>query len=156
MKRWTNLLAAFALVGTPAAAAERVHNVGLNSAELIRLNRTPAIILVANPQILDVVLEQNRLMFLLGKAVGQTRLFVLDAEGRDIWTTDVVVAPGEEQRVFVQRGTAERVLVCNPRCVIESEGAGNASAAPAGGDTGAAAAAASAAAAPGAAPPPDQ
>ncbi|MGQ0663789.1 MAG: pilus assembly protein N-terminal domain-containing protein [Pseudomonadota bacterium] len=119
--------------------------VPVDKAELIRLNEDAAVVLIANPAIADVAVEQNRLVIVVGKAPGETRLLVFDAKGRQLAVRDVVVVPEEARAVTVVRGVAESNLSCAPRCV-----AVGAAAAAAGGAAPAAGAPASGGAAPGA------
>ena len=80
-----------ALVG---AADAQGHSEELTPSDgrVIRLERPVATVLVADPEIADVQLISDRTLFLYGKAVGRTRLLLLDAEETLVEDIEVVVA----------------------------------------------------------------
>jgi Flp pilus assembly secretin CpaC len=124
-------IAAFAglTLATPqgwAAAPERALHVATDNAEVVNLAGPPAVVLVANPQIADVVVEQGHLIFVIGKRPGQTRLFVYGARGEAILERDVVVVPPRDRQVTIIRVTTATDYSCAPQCVAlgpESQGA---------------------------------
>jgi hypothetical protein len=126
--RWLGAVVALALVAMPAAAQTpqapqprpqppRILAVQVNKAEIVRLEQEPSIVLVANPDIADVVVEANRIVFVVGKKPGETRLFVLDKDGNEIITREVVVVASGTRTVTVNRGAVEATFSCAPRCV---------------------------------------
>ena len=132
MYRFFSLLSFLIVVSATVGSTAEVRTVQVDKAELIRIDRDPGIVLVANPDIADVVIENKRLLFVLGRREGETRLFVLDGRGDEILNLDVVVTGVAERRITVQRGTAELTLVCTPRCVAQAmPNAGGAAASPA-------------------------
>ena len=57
------------------------------------------------------------MIFLTGKAVGETNLVVLDKRGNEIANFDIVVAPETRRHVTIHRGTTGvATLSCDPRC----------------------------------------
>ena len=62
----------------------------MNQAEIVRLETDAQIVHVANPAIADVVVESPRLLFVVGRAPGQTGLFILDANGKEVINADLV------------------------------------------------------------------
>lgn len=128
--RWTRLaLMIAACLAFQDAAAETLEVV-LEKGHLIRLNQNAKVVLVAQPEIADAVIQSPRLIFILGKRPGETNLFILDSEGREIMQTDLVVRPNRFRHVTVHRSTAEATLSCVPRCVgVPTAGGGGAAAA---------------------------
>jgi hypothetical protein len=113
-------LAAALLASHPAAAAsspDRELRVGIDKAEVISMASAPAVVLVANPQIADVVVEQGHLIFIIGKRTGETRLYVYGANGRPLIERDVVVVPPADHAVTIIRDTFATDYTCDPRCV---------------------------------------
>jgi hypothetical protein len=138
----------------PALAAEVV-SVTIDKMRVLRLKNDASTVVVARPEIVNVVLESPRLMFVYGLLPGETSLHVFDNEEKEVYTADLVVAPKGPRQVSVHRGAAETTLSCAPRCmgvptpgVVGGGGVGGGGAAPAAAATGAAAAGG------GAAPPP--
>jgi len=111
-----------------AAAPERALHVATDNAEVVNLAGPPAVVLVANPRIADVVVEQGHLIFVIGKRPGQTRLFVYGAGGEAILERDVVVVPPRDRQVTIIRVTTPTDYSCDPQCVAlgpEPQGAGS-------------------------------
>jgi len=114
-------LAALSLAAPVAEAAPLT--VTLDKAEVINLEGTANVVLIANPQIADVVLEQGHLLFVLGKQPGETRLFVYDTGGKQMLDRDVIVVPTNDHAVTVTRDAVPTDYTCAPHCVA-SGGAG--------------------------------
>ncbi len=104
----------------PAGAAEPLR-VTVGKAHLMRLDIDAAIIMIADPTVADVVLESPRLLFILGKAPGETNLYVLDVNGAEIVHTDVVVVPNADREVTLNRNTLGATFSCAPRCAPTTE-----------------------------------
>ncbi len=87
----TTLLALLPLVAivAPAAAQSEVLPAGeritveLNEGTLVRLDAPAAAVFVANPEIADVAVKSPRLIYVFGKAPGETTLYAVD-ENEDI------------------------------------------------------------------------
>ncbi|SKA21827.1 pilus assembly protein CpaC [Consotaella salsifontis] len=87
------------LVGTAPAFAEssvmaisRPHqtiSLGLDKSKVIDLPRDAHDILVANPEVADAVTRTARRIYIFGKQVGQTNVFVFDAAGREVAVLDL-------------------------------------------------------------------
>ena len=111
--------AALALAVAPAALADTAPiRVEINHAEIIHLDQDAHIVHIANPAVADVILESPRLLFVVGLALGETGLFILDAEGNEIINTDLLVMPNVGHEVTVNRNTVELTYSCSPRCVV--------------------------------------
>ena len=79
------------LFALPVSAANDEIEVAINKAHLIQLDADADVVLIANPNIADVAVESPRVIFLLGKAPGETSLFILDADGNDLVRAEVIV-----------------------------------------------------------------
>ena len=64
----------------------------LNKSQVVRLNRPARDVLVANPGIADVLLRSPDTAFVIAKKVGETNVYFLDADGRQIDAVDINVA----------------------------------------------------------------
>ncbi len=105
--------------------------VALDKAEVISLSASASVVLIANPQIADVVVEHNRLVFVVGKRPGETRLYVYSDAGRPLLEREVVVVPQDERAVTIVRDTQPTTYSCDPRCIAVSSSPGTATLAPA-------------------------
>ncbi|WP_369986471.1 type II and III secretion system protein family protein [Sinorhizobium fredii] len=66
-------------------------NLGLNKAVVVDLPTDAHDILVADPALADAVTRTSRRIYLFGKAVGQTNIFVFGPNGEEIVSLDVAV-----------------------------------------------------------------
>jgi pilus assembly protein CpaC len=64
---------------------------GLNKALVVELPADAHDILVADPTLADAVTRTSRRLYLFGKAVGQTNIFVFGADGKEIVSLDIQV-----------------------------------------------------------------
>ena len=97
--------------------ATEVITVEIGKAMLVQLSATPKVVMLGNPNIADVVMEDNGLLFLLGKEPGETNLMILNDKGEVLISSPVIVAPGQKRHVTIDRGQERSLLSCNPRCV---------------------------------------
>jgi len=63
----------------------------LNKARVFRLPREARDILVSNPAIADVVIKTPTMLYVLGREVGDTNVFVFDSEGKQITRLEIRV-----------------------------------------------------------------
>ncbi|WP_439572266.1 type II and III secretion system protein family protein [Phreatobacter sp.] len=73
-------------------ASGQMINLGVGKSVSIDLPRDARDVIVANPAVANAVVRSARRVFLIGVAVGQTNVFFLDAEGRQIAGYDIDVA----------------------------------------------------------------
>ena len=78
-----------ALTGTP----DEVVPLTLNKTLELRLPSAVRDVIVGSPKIADVVVRSPTQLFLVGKAIGDTNVFLLDAEGKIIERFEVTVHP---------------------------------------------------------------
>ena len=98
------------------AGAETIY-VTVDKARVLRIDRPVATVSIGNNEIASVSVESLHLIFLTGKAVGETNLVILDKRGNEIANYDVVVSPETERHVTIHRDTTGvSTLSCAPRC----------------------------------------
>ena len=119
---------------TDSAGAAEVITVEIGKAQLIELSATPDVIMLGDPTVADVVVEDNGMLFLLGREPGETNMLILDRAGKVVVSAAIVIGPMKKRRVTVDRGPESFTLSCNPRCVpvATPQGSGATTAATAG------------------------
>ena len=117
MRRSLALLAALAMgfLSTPSALAENLL-VEVDHALLLHLDKDADIIHIANPAIADVAIESPRLIFVVGLAVGQTGVHILDRDGNEMIAGSILVTASESNEITVNRNADEATYSCTPRC----------------------------------------
>ncbi|HEY0919932.1 pilus assembly protein N-terminal domain-containing protein [Devosia sp.] len=115
------LLAALAATGlaaaTPAMAVEGAPiSVKVNMARILRINAPAATVIIGNPGVADVTIQDPQTLVLTGKSYGQTNMIVLDAAGEPIADTLIEVIQAQAGLVTVYMGAARTTLVCSPVC----------------------------------------
>jgi hypothetical protein len=91
-------------------------NIDIDQAELIRLDKPGAEIIIGNPTIADVTVQSSRLLILTGKSIGLTNLIVLDGNGEAVYRKKVHVGSDEINLVTVSRGKSRETYSCSPNC----------------------------------------
>jgi Flp pilus assembly secretin CpaC len=112
------IVCAAALAGAvPAAAAEGDPiSVKVNMARILRISAPAATVIVGNPGVADVTIQDPQTLVLTGKSFGQTNLIVLDSQGNPIADTLVEVIQAQADLITVYQGNARNTLVCSPTC----------------------------------------
>jgi Flp pilus assembly secretin CpaC len=105
--------AALAMLGVAEA---REVQVALDQSRPIQLSSTATGVVIGNPTVAGVSVQNDRLLFVTGRSYGSTNLIVVGANGRPIYEARVTVVPDESNVVMVTRGTATARLDCNPLC----------------------------------------
>jgi len=100
----------------PAAALEPGVTVNVNMARILRINSPAATVIVGNPGIADVTIQDPQTLILTGKSYGQTNLIVLDNTGNAIADTVVEVVAQEADLMTVYEGNSRTTMVCSPQC----------------------------------------
>jgi Flp pilus assembly secretin CpaC len=107
-------VAALCVLAAPASA--RDVRVALDQAFPIRLSEPAEGVAVGNPSIAGVSVQNDRFLFVTGRAYGSTNLVVVGANGRVLYSGRVVVTPDETDVVMVTRGVDTARLECTPLC----------------------------------------
>ncbi|MBC7767881.1 MAG: pilus assembly protein N-terminal domain-containing protein [Phycisphaerales bacterium] len=117
MRALRSFAAALAVVCTFATPAfARDVRVALDQAFPIRLSEPAEGVAIGNPSIAGVSVQNDRFLFVTGRAYGSTNLVVVGAEGRVLYSGRVVVTPDETDVVMVTRGVQTARLECTPLC----------------------------------------
>src|SRR5688572_10846477 len=112
-----SLLLTSGLASAPAIAVEGAPiNVNVNMARILRINAAAATVIVGNPGIADVTIQDPQTLVLTGKSFGQTNLIVLDSAGNPIADTMIEVVQMQAGVVTVYQGQARTSLACAPVC----------------------------------------
>ena len=114
------MLALFAgLLATNAAVSSNAAEMRIKPAEsrMITIAGEPRTIIISRPEVLNVrVLTENKIM-IQGIANGDTRVEVLDAEGRKLANLDVIVTDVHDKRtVRLYIAGKRRTYSCAPNC----------------------------------------
>jgi hypothetical protein len=115
------LAIALSVGGTlPALAGSNDVNVTIDEAQLIKIDRPAAEIIVGNPSIADVAVQNGKLLVVTGKSFGRTNLIVIDADGKEITSKMLSVQEPRTGLVTLQRGADARYsYYCAPNCATE-------------------------------------
>lgn len=115
-----SVLAGFCLVlvGTPVSLAQdnAPIDVKVNMARVLRISAPAATVIVGNPGIADVTIQDPQTLILTGKSYGQTNLIVLDAYGEPIADTLIEVMQMQAGVMTVYQGQMRTSLACAPVC----------------------------------------
>lgn len=104
-------------IATPMAWAETGPvSVKVNMARILRISAPAATIIVGNPSVADVTIQDPQTLVLTGKSFGQTNLIVLDAQGNPIADTVMEVVADTANNVTVYMGGKRTTLACAPVC----------------------------------------
>lgn len=90
--------------------------VNVNMARVLRINAPAATIIIGNPGIADVTIQDPETLVLTGKSYGQTNMIVLDATGEPIADTLIEVVQTHDDIVTVYMGQSRTSLACEPIC----------------------------------------
>ncbi len=106
------------LIVTLGAAGLRAQAlmVGVDEAKLHRLSGPAATVIMGNPMIADVTVQDSDLLVITGKMFGNTNLIVLDAAGEEIANVAISVRNARPQAVTLHKGGARYTYSCAPRC----------------------------------------
>lgn len=111
------LLAATLVAPVPALAQEGAPiNVNVNMARVLRISAPAATVIVGNPGIADVTIQDPMTLILTGKSFGQTNLIVLDSAGEPIADTLLEVAQLQAGTMTVYQGQNRTTMSCAPAC----------------------------------------
>ena len=103
-------------LGWSGSAAAQDIAVMADEAHLLRLDRPGTDVIVGNPAIADVSVQNGRLLVITGKSFGMTNLIVLDGKGKEIVSRKVRVTTDGERTVTLHKGLQRQTLDCQTRC----------------------------------------
>jgi Flp pilus assembly secretin CpaC len=102
-------LAALAETGDPIS-------VKVNMARILKISAPAATVIIGNPGVADVTIQDPQTLILTGKSYGQTNLIVLDSMGNPVADTMISVIQAQADLMTVYMGDARTTLVCSPVC----------------------------------------
>lgn len=73
------------------APSEGSLSIEVNKGTLIRLDRPAAEVFIANPDIADVQVKSNRVIYIFGQAQGETSFYALDKDDQTIFSSNIAV-----------------------------------------------------------------
>lgn len=91
-------------------------SVAVNESRAVTLPGPVAGVAVGNPEIAGVTVQSDKLLFVTGKAHGVTNLVAVDAAGRTVFESKLMVTPNAVSTVTVTRGQTTASYECNPTC----------------------------------------
>ena len=98
------------------AASSDPISVKVNMARILRISAPAATVIIGNPAVADVTIQDPQTLVLTGNSFGQTNLIVLDSMGNPVADTLVTVIQAQADLVTVYLGTARTSLSCAPVC----------------------------------------
>ena len=110
-------LAAFlaATSAIPAFAGPGIEVV-MNQAKIVKLSRAADTIVIGNPEIADVSVQDGSTVVLTGKGFGVTNLVILDEAGSPIIDEQVTVTRATAASVRIYRRAQVQTMSCTPYC----------------------------------------
>ena len=100
----------------PALAASAPVSVKVNMARILRIDAPASTVVIGNPGVADVTIQDPQTLVLTGKSYGQTNLIVLDGNGNPIADTMVQVVQDTADVVTVYMGSSRQSYSCEPVC----------------------------------------
>lgn len=112
------LLAAGTMLASlaPALADSAPVSVKVNMARILRIDAPAATVIIGNPGVADVTIQDPQTLVLTGKSYGQTNLIVLDGTGNPIADTMINVVQDLADVVTVYMGSGRQSYSCEPVC----------------------------------------
>jgi Flp pilus assembly secretin CpaC len=109
------VIAASAVPGQAETAGAPV-SVKVNMARILRISAPANTVIIGNPRVADVTIQDPQTLVLTGKSFGQTNMIVLDSQGNPIADTLIEVVQAQGDIVTVYMGSARTTLACAPVC----------------------------------------
>jgi Flp pilus assembly secretin CpaC len=100
---------------SPVLAGDAI-SVKANMARILRIESPAATVIIGNPGVADVTIQDPQTLVLTGKSYGRTNLIVLDDIGNPIADTMIEVVQAQADIVTVYMGDARTTLSCSPVC----------------------------------------
>ncbi len=103
----------FQLANASESGAIRVE---VNMARILRINSPAQTVIIGNPAIADVTIQDPQTLVLTGRGYGKTNLIVLDGVGNPIADTFIEVVQNQADLVTIYQGASRTTLACAPNC----------------------------------------
>jgi len=101
---------------TPTFAANGAVEVVIDQTVPYKLDKPAQSVVVGNPSIADVIVQNNGLVFILGRSFGTTNLYAIDQDGNEIANVLLRVTANRANTVSLYKQTSRRTLVCGDTC----------------------------------------
>src|SRR6185437_15530845 len=112
---WIALIAVLgSFSASTATAADLI--VRYDQSQLLRLPRAASEVIVGNPSIADVALQDGNLLVVTGKTFGITNIIALDAAKNVIQDQRVMVERDDRKIVNLHKGSTRFTYACTPDC----------------------------------------
>ena len=99
-----------------AVAQDEPISVKANMARILRISAPAATVIIGNPGVADVTIQDPQTLVLTGKSYGTTNLIVLDTQGNPIADTMIEVVQSSADIMTVYQGSSRTSLSCSPVC----------------------------------------
>lgn len=131
MKRIAILALVATAVASAAVAQSRPLNVEIDRSARVALRGAASSVIVGNPAIADVTVVDANTLYIVGKGYGVTEVVAVDAIGRPLFQSQVVVTGGSTGSVRMWRGGQVTEMACGGSCApsIRATGPGGSAAA---------------------------
>lgn len=108
----------FAAHAAPAQAEGegKLVSVKVNMARILRISAPANTVIIGNPRVADVTIQDPQTLVLTGKSYGQTNMIILDSRGNPIADTLIEVVQAQADLVTVYMGSSRTTLACAPVC----------------------------------------
>jgi len=100
---------------TPGFAAQLI-KVTVDQARIMRLDTPAHTIIVGNPIIADVNIQDGQILVVMGKNSGATNMIALDDRGREIANIDIIVETAGNNSLILYKGSERISMNCSPNC----------------------------------------
>lgn len=112
------VVAMIALSSHQSFAAEKDSTVfvSVDQAKVFRIDEAASTVIIGNPAIADVSVQDRSTLVVTGKAFGSTNLIILDKDNEPVVDEKIVVRYSEEDTVTITRNTTQQTYSCTPIC----------------------------------------
>lgn len=91
-------------------------SVPIDEAKLVHLDQPATEVIIGNPSIADISVQNGQMLVVTGKSFGVTNLIVLDAQGKEVLNRNVRVSTSKVQTVRLHKGINRFSYDCATRC----------------------------------------
>ena len=99
-----------------SAASAGDFQVEVNQSRAFKLSKPAGTVMIGNPSIADVTVEDTNLLYVVGRSYGKTNLVALDEDGNQLVDIDVNVVAARSSVVTLTRGAGQHTFNFTPRC----------------------------------------
>ena len=90
--------------------------VNVDQAKLLRLSTPGTDVIIGNPSIADVAIQNSKLLVITGKSFGSTNVIVLNSDRKIITDTVISVTNDSKRVVSLYKGSARESYNCSNKC----------------------------------------